>query len=100
MDKRDPVTHGPDPRSLIDQRDAFGLHLRERRLDVLDLDRDVVQARALLGQEAAHRRIRAQGFSDLQVRAAGVEHHHLDALVGNDRFLHHPHAEHRGETPG
>ena len=50
----------------------------------LDLVGDVVQARALAGQELADRRVRAERREQLDVVLADVQQHRLDALLCDD----------------
>ena len=50
----------------------------------LDLVGDVVQARALLREEPAHRRVRAERREQLDVVLADVQQHGLDALLLDD----------------
>ena len=45
VDERDQRAFGAAPRLLVDEPDAAGLELRERRVDVVHAQRDVVQAR-------------------------------------------------------
>ena len=59
VDERDQRAFGAGPRLLVDQPRAAGLQLRQRRADVVDAQRDVVQARAALLDELRDRRIAA-----------------------------------------
>ena len=45
------------PRLVVDQPDAAGLEPREHRRDVVDPERDVVQAGAALGHVLGNRRV-------------------------------------------
>ena len=69
VDEGHPAAAGADPRRLVDERHAPGLHLGQGRLDVVHQHADVVQAGALLEEPRDHRR-RVGGLQQLQVRLA------------------------------
>ena len=85
VQERDARAADAGARLLVDQRACRPrLSARERRVDVGHLVGDVVQARALLGEELAHGRVRAERREQLDVVLADVEQHRLDALLGDD----------------
>ena len=46
MDERDQTAFGTDPRRLVDQTHSLLLQFRERRLDIVNLDGNVMNAAA------------------------------------------------------
>jgi hypothetical protein len=83
VQERDAGAADADPRRLVDQAQARLLQRRQRGVDVGHLVGDVVDAGALLGQELADGRVRAEGREELDVVLADVEEHRLDALLGH-----------------
>src|SRR3954464_14416271 len=67
-------------RLLVDEPQAGRAQAVELGLDVGRLVGDVVQARPVLGQELADRRVLAERLEQLHVPLADVEQHGLDAL--------------------
>ena len=63
---------------------AVGAQPLELRVEVGDLERDVVQARAALREERAHRRVGAERPQQLEARAAHAQRGGLDALLLDD----------------
>ena len=53
------------------------------RRHVVDLERDVVHARASRGEELPDRRLRAERAEQLDAAAADAHRHGLDALIGD-----------------
>ena len=68
MDERDERAFGARPRLLVDQPDAARLQLRERRRDVVDAQRDVMQAGPALLEVLRDRRIRRRRLEQLERR--------------------------------
>ena len=73
VNERDQRAFGAGPRLLVDQPDAARAQVRERRLDVVDAQRDVMQAGAALLDELRDRRVGRGRFEQLERRLAGVE---------------------------
>ena len=67
VNERDQRAFGARPRLLVDQPDAARLQVRERRVDVVDAQRDVMQAGAALLDELGDRRIGAVASSSSSV---------------------------------
>lgn len=62
------------------------------RLDVGDGERDVVQALPMRSEKPADRRLRLQGFEQLDERSAHGQHRFLYALLLDDVAIHRFHA--------
>ena len=60
----------PGPRLLVDQPHAARLELRQRRVDVVDAQRDVMQARAALLDELRDRRVGRRRLEQFERRLA------------------------------
>src|SRR6185503_7069077 len=58
IEERDAAATMAGARLLVDQLDALGAQLVQRAVDVLDLEAEVEQALALLGDPLADRRVR------------------------------------------
>src|SRR4051794_29457840 len=80
VQERDARAADAGPGLLVDEAQARGLQPLELSVDVRRLVGDVVQARALLGQELPDRRVLAERREELDVVLADVEQHGLDAL--------------------
>src|SRR4029079_13121365 len=70
VDERDPRAAVADARRLVPDRDALGPELGERAVDVLHLEADVKEPRALLGDPAGHARLRPLALEELDVGLA------------------------------
>src|ERR671911_2632403 len=71
MDERDQRAVGARPRMLVDQPDAVRLEPRQGRREVVDPQRDVVQARATPLEIPGNRRVLAGRFEELERRPGG-----------------------------
>ena len=91
--ERDRGAARPRPGRLVDQLGALGPQVLERRLDVGDPVRDVVQARASRGERPSDRRLGAERAQQLHVRRADGEQHLLDALILDPLAVHRLDAE-------
>src|SRR3954449_12812342 len=87
MDERDLQAEHPCARLVVDELGAVAPQRVERRADVLDLERDVMHARAARGEEAAHGRVVLERREQLDAAAANAQRHGIDALVGNGRAM-------------
>src|SRR6185295_593465 len=67
---------------FIDQPGAARFQVSKRSLNVLHLNRNVMNSRAALLQKLCHRRTGAQGFQQLDVCITHSKHSHADALFG------------------
>lgn len=73
MEKRDTLSFRSHPWSVINKADAAGPTSVQRRLQVLDNEADVVDARATALHEPSHGRVRRGGFEELDERITGGE---------------------------
>ena len=80
MKESDAAVADADPRLGVDQLDAGGGDARQGGVDVVDRVGDVVQARALAGEELADGGVGAERPQQLDVAVADVEQDRLDAL--------------------
>src|SRR5471030_1095214 len=71
---------GAGPRLFVDEPHAARLELRERRANVLDPQRDVMQAGAPLLEIPGDRRVRRGRFKKLEARFAHRYEMRADAL--------------------
>ena len=83
VNEGDQRAFGAGPRLLVDQPRASRLQLRERGADVVDAQRDVVQARAALVGVLRDRRIGRGRLEQLQLRFADRQKVGADALRGD-----------------
>jgi len=83
----------PDPRFRVDQLDAGGGELLERRLDVLDGVGDMMETGALAGEELADRGVLAERAEELDMSVADIEQDCFDALLGHRLAVDERHAE-------
>src|ERR1700760_38942 len=82
--ERDARAADAGARLLVDQREPGPFERFERAVDVVDLVGDMVQARAVLREELADGRVRAERREQLDVVLADVEQDRLDALLLDD----------------
>src|SRR6185503_13090345 len=80
VEERDLQPEEPGPGLRVDQAGALGAQAGELGRDVVDLEGDVVHARAALRDEPADRRVRAEWAQELDPARAGVKRRRLDAL--------------------
>ena len=80
MHERDEGAFGAWPRLLVYQPDAVGLQPRERRVNVLDAQRDVVKAGTALLGESRDRRIGGGRLEQLEARVTGGDEARAHAL--------------------
>src|SRR5512140_2984473 len=73
MEKRDTFPLGTDARGLVDEAEAGGPTARERTVEVVHGEADVMDARAASGDEFADGRVRGIGFEELDEGLAGFE---------------------------
>ena len=83
MDERDQRVLRPGPRLGVDQADAARLELLERGANVLDPQRDVVEARTALLDVFRDRRVRRRRLEQFERRAADGNVARADALRDN-----------------
>ena len=83
MDEGDRAAVEPRARPLVDQLGAGGSETLELGLDVVDLDRKVVHARAASIEELPDRSVGSERGEQLDPAVADLEHGRLDALVGD-----------------
>jgi hypothetical protein len=81
VDEGDLEAEEPGPRSLVDQLRSVVGEMTERGGKVADLVRDVVHAGPSLGEELSDRRVRAEGFHQLDPPLAEPQRRSLDTLV-------------------
>jgi hypothetical protein len=87
VDERDLETEHAAPRGLVDELGAAIRKVRERSANVLDLVRDVVHARAALGEETADGRIVAERGQQLEPALSDADRRGLDALLLDPRAM-------------
>jgi hypothetical protein len=75
------------PRRLVDQLGACVREMREGRLDVVHLVRDVVHSRAALCEEATNGRIRVERAEQFEPALADADGRRLDALLLHTRAV-------------
>ena len=80
MDERDRRAFGPGSRGLIDQPDAAALKVFHRRVDIVDAQGDVMQARPALVHVLRDRRIGGGRLEQFEVRLPDVDELRTDAL--------------------
>src|SRR5664280_1744675 len=68
-------------RRLVDQLDALGFQLRKSCVDVVDPDRDVVQALTVLLQELGDRALRTGRLQQLDLRVAHGQERRFQFLL-------------------
>ena len=81
MDEGDLVTEDASPRPLVDELCAARRETGELGGDVVDLERNVMQARPSLGEELADGRVRASRCKQLDAITAEAEKGNLGTLV-------------------
>ena len=81
MHERDAAAADADPGLLVDQPQSRAPGGLERGVDVVGPVGDVVHARTLALEEAAHRRLRRQRREQLHVAVANPEQNGLNALL-------------------
>src|SRR5207244_797866 len=81
IDEGDAAAPVARARRLVDELHALGAQLCEGALDVLDLQADVVQALAFLGDPLAGLRLRSGGLEELEVGAADRVHGDLRLVI-------------------
>jgi len=91
--KGDPRAPDPRPGLRVDQLRPGLLELGQGRLDIGHLVGDVVQPRALAGEELADRRVGPQGSQQLDVVLTQVKQNGLDPLLGDDLAVGQGHLE-------
>src|SRR5215831_18498176 len=74
IEEGDPRSAVPDTRRFVAQRDALLLELRQRAIDVLHLEADVKEARALLADPLRDARFGSLALEQLDVRLADRQH--------------------------
>ena len=84
MDERDQAALGTDAWGFIDKTHSLGLELCERCLDIVDLDRNMVNAAASLLQELTYGRVVGCRFEQFDTALADAEHGDTNFLVLND----------------
>jgi len=83
VDERDLEPEEPAARPFVDQLGALGNQLVQRLADIVDLVRDVVHARASLGEEPPDRRLVAERREQLDAAGTDPKGRSLDTLLGN-----------------
>src|SRR5438132_2364735 len=81
VDECDQVPAESSAGSLVDELRAVGPELDQRGLEILDRERDVVQARSAAVQEARDGAVRPQRTDQLDLAGAHGQRSGLDALV-------------------
>ena len=84
MNKSDQTALGTDPRRFVDQPHSLCLEFRERSLDIIDLDRDVMNAAAAFLEKLADRRIVARRFEQFDPAFADRQHRDPNLLIFDD----------------
>ena len=82
------------PRCGVEELDTALLQMGQRVRHVRRLEAHVVQPLAALGEEAAHRRRRAQRLQQLDLAVAGGEQRGLHTLLGDLRLPQQGQSEH------
>jgi len=80
MHKSDETTTRTNSRRFVDEPCSFVLQFSERRVDVRNLDSDMVHSRSAFSEKLSDGRIGVQRFEQLDVRVAHRQHAYLDAL--------------------
>ena len=93
MDEDVQVTAGADLDVIGDEARAVLLQLLHGGAEVFDLQRDVVDALAALGDELAHRRIIRSGLQQFNAALAHGDHGDFHPLVFHRFFRDHAHAQ-------
>jgi hypothetical protein len=87
MDKCHLEAEEPLARPLVDQSGSRTGQLGQRRIEVADLVRNVMHARAALGKEAADRRIVGERLEELHPPAADLQRSRAHALGSDSRAM-------------
>jgi len=85
MDERDLEPEEPGVRLGVDELRALAFQRLERGVDVRNLERDMVHARAARGEKPADRRVLLQRREQLDPAAADEDGCSLDALLRHGR---------------
>src|ERR1019366_5167735 len=85
MQKGDPLALGAHARRLVDQRDTGLTAARERRVEVVDGETDVMDAGSPLFEELRDRRARVLRFEEFNECAAGDEAGNAGAVAVAER---------------
>src|SRR5476649_1656929 len=81
MDERDLEPEEASPGRFVDQQGALVAQPPELDAQIVDLEGDVVHARAALGEELPHRRLGRERTQQLDPALAGTQRGSLDALL-------------------
>jgi len=76
VQKGDPLSLSPDPRLLIDELNARRSAARQHRIQIVDREADVMDARSALFHEARDWRCRVVGLQELHQRLSRAEPHY------------------------
>ena len=90
MQERDPLALGAEARRLVDEANAVRAAAIERRVEIVDGEANMVNARPALRDELPDRRIRRFGLQKLDERLAGREARDLCAVRVIERDLGQP----------
>jgi hypothetical protein len=83
MNKRYQTPTRTDAWRFVDEARTFVFQISEGRVNILNLDCNVMHSRPALREKLSHRSFRAQRLEQLDVSVADCQHANFDALLGD-----------------